>query len=64
MHPEHLPIVGLPAELTDEAAAQTVELLYEIARVIENHYAAQIRRYRFPVDERQQPLWEETDPPF
>jgi hypothetical protein len=64
MLPDHLPLVALPAELSDEAAAETVELLYEIARVIENYYAAQIRRHRFPVDARQQPLWEETDPPF
>ena len=64
MHPEHAPIVVLPTELSDQAAAETLELLYEIARVIENHYAYQIRRYRFPVDERQHALWDQTDPPF
>ena len=64
MYPDHAPIVVLPTELSDQAAAETLELLYEIARVFENHYANQIRRYRFPVDERQNDLWDETDPPF
>jgi hypothetical protein len=64
MNPDQAPVVLLPAELSDEAAAHTLELLYEIARVIENHYAAQIRRYRFPCDDRQTELGNETDPPF
>ncbi len=64
MHPHHHPIIALPTELSDQAAAETLELLYAIATVIENHYADQIRRYRFPLDPRQNDLWEETDPPF
>ena len=36
MHPDHAPIVLLPTELSDEAAAQTLEILCEIARTIEN----------------------------
>lgn len=64
MHRDHVPIIELPTELSDQAAAETLELLYAIATFIENHYADQIRRYRFPVDQRQPDLWEETDPPF
>lgn len=61
---ERAPVLLLPVELSEEAAAQTLEILYEIARAIENHYAAQIRRYRYPADPRQCQLWDETDPPF
>ena len=64
MHPDHAPILVLPNALSDQTAAETLELLYAIATVVENHYADQIRRYRFPADQRQQPLWKETDPPF
>jgi hypothetical protein len=64
MHPDHDPIIVLPHELSDQAAAETLELLYAIATFIENHYADQIRRYRCPVDQRQNDLWEDTDPPF
>ena len=63
MHPHRIPVVLLPTELSDEAAAQTLELLYEIARTIENHYADQLHRYYFPLDERQCELWDDTDPP-
>ena len=64
MHPDQQPFLVLPPELSDQAAAETLELLYAIATFIENHYADQIRRYRCPVDQRQNDLWEETGPPF
>ena len=35
----------LPEDLSNETAAQLVECLYEIARVIENRYFAQIRQH-------------------
>jgi len=35
----------VPDELSDEAAAHTLELLYGIAGAFENQYCAQIRRY-------------------
>ena len=57
-------LVSLPTELSDEAAAHLVETLLELARVVENHYAAQIRRYHAPFDDRQPDLWDERDPPF
>jgi hypothetical protein len=58
------PVVPIPAELTDEAAVQLLEFLYELARVLENHYAGQLRRYYTPPepDEEQLNLW--RDPPF
>ncbi len=61
---EHPPLVALPTELSDESAAKLLEFLYELARVLENHYAAQLRRYYHPGDERQCDLWCENDPPF
>ncbi len=35
----------LPEDLSDEAVAQLVECLYEIARCLENRYYGQLRRY-------------------
>jgi hypothetical protein len=61
---EHPPLVALPTELSDEAAAKLLEFIYELARVLENHYAAQLRRYYHAGDERQCDLWCENDPPF
>jgi hypothetical protein len=64
MRPNHPPLVLLPGELSDEAAAQLLEFLYELARVLENTYAAQIRRFYQNPDPRQRELWPEQDPPF
>jgi hypothetical protein len=64
MHPDYPPLISLPTDLSDEAAAKLLELLYEIARVLENHYAAQIHRYYHPRDDRQPDLWDDQDPPF
>lgn len=58
------PFLALPTELTDETVAQLLELLYELARSLENHYADQLYRYYHPRDARQQPLWLDDDPPF
>ena len=65
MHPEPRPILVLPAELSDEAAAALLELLQEMTRVLESHYAAQLRRYHhLPGADHQPPLWPERGPPF
>lgn len=56
--------LALPEQLSDEAVAQLLECLYELARGIENHYTAQLLRYHHPTDQRQQPLWPDNDPPF
>ena len=56
----------LPDDLSNEAAAQLIECLYERAPVIENRYFAQIRQhYARPTAEpdEQLPLWD-NDPPF
>jgi len=60
----HRPLVALPEELPDEAAAAILEWLHETARVFENHYAAQLLRHYHRPDPRQRPLWPEHDPPF
>jgi hypothetical protein len=65
-HTVILPFV-LP-RLTDKAAAQLVELLYEIIEGIEHHYAQQVHRYHQHQREirydRQSPTSQLTDPPF
>ena len=68
-HTVILPFV-LP-RLTDKAAAQFIELLHELIRGIEHHYAAQVHRYHKRQRETQQdrlwgrsPLSTPTDPPF
>ena len=38
-------ILNNPPQLSDEAAGQLLEMLYELAATLENHYAAQLRRY-------------------
>jgi hypothetical protein len=58
---EHVPVVALPDQLSDQTVAQLVESLYEIARALENHYAGQLHRYYLASDERQQDLWPDND---
>ena len=48
----------LPDDLSDEAAAQMLELLYEIARLLESQYAGQILRYYQRPNPRQIELWD------
>lgn len=59
-----IPILELSDELSDQAVAQLVESLYELARTLENHYAAQLYRHYHCVDERQRNLGFDDDPPF
>ena len=56
--------IALPDELSDEAVAQLLECLYQIAHALESQYAAQLHRYYHRPDERQADLWPESDPPF
>ena len=58
------PLIALPLDLSDEAAAKLVECLRQIAQQTESHYAEQLHRYRNGIDERQPDLWPDTDPPF
>ena len=67
LKPNDLPLVCLPIDLSDEAAAKLVEFLYEITEALERHYGAQIQRYYHPSDIAQRNLdlaSEPTDPPF
>lgn len=46
------PPLALPDALTDEAAAQLLECLQELARYLQNRYFAQLYRYYHPEDPR------------
>ena len=59
-----VPIIDLPDELPDQTVAQLIESLYDVARALESHYAAQLHRHYHAADERQQDLWPVDDPPF
>jgi hypothetical protein len=61
---ERPPLMALPDKLSDEAAAQVLEWLYELAANFESHYAAQLHRYYHPDTERHQPRWRDDEPPF
>ena len=43
--PNDLPLVCLPTDLSDEAAAKLVEFLHELTAALERHYFAQLRRH-------------------
>lgn len=34
-----------PPELSEQSASQLLDMLYELAAAVENHYAVQIRRH-------------------
>jgi len=56
--------IALPDELSDEAAAQLLEWLYELTAQFESLYGAQLHRYYQCPDPRQQPLWRDDETPF
>jgi len=58
------PLIALPLDPPDEAAAKLTDSLLQIAPQMENHYAEQLPRYHNRADERQPDLWSDTDPPF
>jgi len=65
--PNDLPLLCLPTELSDEAAAQLVDFLHELTDALEHHYYAQLRRYYHPSESPPpDPLvaTPPTDPPF
>jgi len=67
LRPNDLPIVCLPIDLSDDAAAKLVEFLHELTEAIERHYCAQLHRYYNPTDISQHDLdlaHPPTDPPF
>ncbi len=60
MHPFPL-VLNEPPALSDEAAAQLLDLLYELTSAFENHYANQLRRYAQDNDRSQPDLFEDHD---
>lgn len=67
LQPNDLPLLCLPIDLSDEAAAQFVEFLHELTAAMERHYCAQLLRYYHPRDIGQRdldPAPAPTDPPF
>jgi hypothetical protein len=72
MQPNDLPIVCLPLELSDEAAAALIDFLYDLTEALERHYCGQLLRYAHRHD-RQSSSWDEgptqdnidaAEPPF
>ena len=64
MYDETPPLVALPSDLSDEAAAKLLQFLHELTRTLAHYYAAQLHRHDPPVDERQGDFWDDSDPPF
>ena len=60
-HP--LPLIDIPLDLSDEAAAKLIDFLLQLAHQLEEHYSEQLYRYHNGIDERQTELWPQTDPP-
>jgi len=67
LRPNDLPIVCLPIDLSDEAAAKLVEFLHELTAAMERRYGAQLHRYYTATDIPRHDLdlaHAPTDPPF
>jgi hypothetical protein len=50
LQPNDLPLICLPTELSDEAAASLVEFLHELTEALERHYFAQLHRHYSATD--------------
>ena len=61
--PNDLPLVCLPVDLSDEAAAKLIEFLHELTEGLERHYYAQLMRYYATPDIAHRDV-DPTDPPF
>lgn len=69
LKPNDLPLICLPVDLSDEAAAKLIEYLREFTDALESHYHAQLRRYYQPTYHDQQDIdtndhMDSADPPF
>jgi hypothetical protein len=65
MQPNDLPLVCLPMDLSDEAAASVIEFLYALTDALERQYAGQLLRYAHRHEpESSPPDSQITDPPF
>ena len=58
MNDTYIPLIGLPAELSDQAAINLIDMLYELAAALENRYAAELERYYNESDQQQLDLWQ------
>ena len=69
LKPNDLPLICLPVDLSDEAAAKLVEFLREFTDALESHYYAQLTRYYRSTHHDQQDIdtndhTDLADPPF
>ena len=69
LKPNDLPLICLPVDLSDEAAAKLVEFLQEFTEALESHYYAQLSRYYQSTCHDQQDIdtgdnTDPADPPF
>jgi hypothetical protein len=67
MQPNDLPIVCLPLDLSDDAAAKLLEFLYALTEALETHYAGQLIRHAHrhePPSPADAPQADQLDPPF
>lgn len=45
MPQENLPLIMIPPDLSDQAASELLDFLYEFTRAFESYYFYQLRRY-------------------
>jgi hypothetical protein len=69
MEPNDLPIVCIPLELPDQAAAELIEFLHTLTATLERHYCGQLLRLsQQQREQNRQTLYpdeqSESDPPF
>ncbi len=64
LRPNDLPLVCLPVDLSDEAAAQLLDFLHELTTAFERHYGAQLKRYYSSIDLTSRDVDTDRDPPF
>ena len=47
MNYQPLPLIDIPLDLSDEAAAKLIDFLLQVAHQLENHYSEHL--YRYPI---------------
>ena len=50
-----------PPELSDQAASEMLDFLYEFISAFENHYVNQLRRHHQPIEPPEPDLFEDFD---
>jgi len=67
LQPNALPLVCLPLDLPDAAAAELIEFLHQLTAALERHYAGQLHHHYSAADQRDgesSASSPATDPPF